>query len=326
MFNRDPLANPEPLIRRVYAYVAYFVGDGPDAEERLNPPPGSFLHSRSAERPKCTPDAATAVLPLLPLEAARQPVGRSTTTNDHVVHHGGWKQAMRDDARHAAEPRIECLGITRRPHVVGNHVAIRTRRHIAQLDVLQQPHRAGNAVLQQLERDWSDETIDSLRRVGNHHETICHRGHNLLARMRRTTALDEPPIRCDLVGTIDRQIEAINLGSVLDNEAKRTRRLLSLDRCCNTTNVEFAVGDRGQQEGNSRAGAKPDAHAILDKQCGRLCCDALLRILAHAVTLAAQIAPVYREWEGHTTPTVGIARRTARQSRNSVRAPLQHPP
>jgi RNA polymerase sigma factor (sigma-70 family) len=32
-FSRDPLANPEPLIRRVYAYVAYRVGDGPDAED-----------------------------------------------------------------------------------------------------------------------------------------------------------------------------------------------------------------------------------------------------------------------------------------------------
>jgi RNA polymerase sigma factor (sigma-70 family) len=29
----DPLANPEPLIRRVYAYVAYRVGDGPDAQD-----------------------------------------------------------------------------------------------------------------------------------------------------------------------------------------------------------------------------------------------------------------------------------------------------
>jgi len=29
----DPLANPEPLIRRVYAYVAYRIGDGPDAED-----------------------------------------------------------------------------------------------------------------------------------------------------------------------------------------------------------------------------------------------------------------------------------------------------
>ena len=32
-FGRDPLANPEPLIRRVYAYIAYRVGDGPDAED-----------------------------------------------------------------------------------------------------------------------------------------------------------------------------------------------------------------------------------------------------------------------------------------------------
>jgi RNA polymerase sigma factor (sigma-70 family) len=31
--NRDPLANPEALIRRVYAYVAYRLGDGPDAED-----------------------------------------------------------------------------------------------------------------------------------------------------------------------------------------------------------------------------------------------------------------------------------------------------
>ena len=33
MLRRDPLAHPEPLIRRVYAYVAYRVGDGPDAED-----------------------------------------------------------------------------------------------------------------------------------------------------------------------------------------------------------------------------------------------------------------------------------------------------
>jgi RNA polymerase sigma-70 factor (ECF subfamily) len=30
---RDPLADPEPLIRRVYAYAAYRVGPGPDAED-----------------------------------------------------------------------------------------------------------------------------------------------------------------------------------------------------------------------------------------------------------------------------------------------------
>jgi RNA polymerase sigma-70 factor, ECF subfamily len=33
LFTRDPLANPEALISRVYSYVAYRLGDGPDAED-----------------------------------------------------------------------------------------------------------------------------------------------------------------------------------------------------------------------------------------------------------------------------------------------------
>jgi RNA polymerase sigma-70 factor (ECF subfamily) len=33
MLRRDPLANPEPLIQRVHAYVAYYIGDGPEAED-----------------------------------------------------------------------------------------------------------------------------------------------------------------------------------------------------------------------------------------------------------------------------------------------------
>jgi RNA polymerase sigma-70 factor, ECF subfamily len=31
--SRDPLADPEALIKRLYAYVAYAIGDGPDAED-----------------------------------------------------------------------------------------------------------------------------------------------------------------------------------------------------------------------------------------------------------------------------------------------------
>jgi RNA polymerase sigma factor (sigma-70 family) len=33
ILSRDPLASAESLIRRVYAYVAYRIGDGPDAED-----------------------------------------------------------------------------------------------------------------------------------------------------------------------------------------------------------------------------------------------------------------------------------------------------
>lgn len=33
MMRFDPLAHPEPLIKRVYSYAAYRLGDGPDAED-----------------------------------------------------------------------------------------------------------------------------------------------------------------------------------------------------------------------------------------------------------------------------------------------------
>lgn len=33
MLARDPLANPEALVRAVYGYVAYRIGEGPDAED-----------------------------------------------------------------------------------------------------------------------------------------------------------------------------------------------------------------------------------------------------------------------------------------------------
>jgi RNA polymerase sigma factor (sigma-70 family) len=33
MMHRDPLENPQPLIRRVYSYVAYRIGEGADAED-----------------------------------------------------------------------------------------------------------------------------------------------------------------------------------------------------------------------------------------------------------------------------------------------------
>src|SRR5436190_10659903 len=33
MRHKDPLANPAAAIRRVYSYVAYRIGDGPEAED-----------------------------------------------------------------------------------------------------------------------------------------------------------------------------------------------------------------------------------------------------------------------------------------------------
>jgi RNA polymerase sigma-70 factor, ECF subfamily len=52
VLRRDPLANPEPLIKRVYAYVAYRVGDGPDAEDLTSETFERALRYRKSYDPK----------------------------------------------------------------------------------------------------------------------------------------------------------------------------------------------------------------------------------------------------------------------------------
>jgi RNA polymerase sigma-70 factor (ECF subfamily) len=49
---RDPLANPKPLVRRVYAYVAYRIGDGPDAEDVTGETFARALRYRKSFDPK----------------------------------------------------------------------------------------------------------------------------------------------------------------------------------------------------------------------------------------------------------------------------------
>jgi RNA polymerase sigma factor (sigma-70 family) len=51
MRRHDPLANPQPLIRRVYSYVAYLVGDGPEAEDITNDVFERALRYRSSYDP-----------------------------------------------------------------------------------------------------------------------------------------------------------------------------------------------------------------------------------------------------------------------------------
>jgi RNA polymerase sigma-70 factor, ECF subfamily len=58
MVGGDPLRHPEPLIRRVYSYVAYRIGDGPDAEDVTNDAFERALRYRDTfDRKKGTPQA-----------------------------------------------------------------------------------------------------------------------------------------------------------------------------------------------------------------------------------------------------------------------------
>jgi RNA polymerase sigma factor (sigma-70 family) len=56
--SRDPLVHPEPLIKRVYAYAAYRLGDGPDAEDATSDAFERALRYRSSfDARKGTPAA-----------------------------------------------------------------------------------------------------------------------------------------------------------------------------------------------------------------------------------------------------------------------------
>ncbi len=55
---RDPLAQPEQLIRRVYAYVAYRIGPGPDAEDVVSDVFERALRYRSTYDPRKGPPIA----------------------------------------------------------------------------------------------------------------------------------------------------------------------------------------------------------------------------------------------------------------------------
>jgi RNA polymerase sigma-70 factor, ECF subfamily len=50
--SHDPLKNPEPLIRRVYSYVAYRIGDGPDAEDVTSTAVERALRYRASYDPR----------------------------------------------------------------------------------------------------------------------------------------------------------------------------------------------------------------------------------------------------------------------------------
>ncbi len=52
MRSRDPLSNPNPLIKAVYAYVAYRVGPGPDAEDITSEVFERALRYRASYDPK----------------------------------------------------------------------------------------------------------------------------------------------------------------------------------------------------------------------------------------------------------------------------------
>src|SRR5581483_9165080 len=89
MMRRDPLANPEELIRRLYSYVAYAIGDGPDAEDVTSEAFERAIRYRKTYDPaKGSPAGA---LPIAP--AGRRAQTRWSTTGARTSTRGGSRPA-----------------------------------------------------------------------------------------------------------------------------------------------------------------------------------------------------------------------------------------
>ena len=79
--SRDPLANPEPLIRRVYAYVAYRIGDGAEAEDVTSETFERALRYRGSFDPR-RGDAASWLIGIARRCIADAALGRETPTDE----------------------------------------------------------------------------------------------------------------------------------------------------------------------------------------------------------------------------------------------------
>lgn len=80
MPTRDPLDDPEPLIRRVYAYVAYRIGEGPEAEDVV----GDVFERAIRYRESFDPRRGTAAAWLVGI-ARRELVERAQRRVEHSV-------------------------------------------------------------------------------------------------------------------------------------------------------------------------------------------------------------------------------------------------
>jgi RNA polymerase sigma factor (sigma-70 family) len=96
---RDPLADPGPLIRRVYAYVAYRIGDGAEAEDVTSETFERALRYRGSYDPRrgepvawligiarrCIEDARLRPRPVATVEEAADPLDVEGSTIDRLT-------------------------------------------------------------------------------------------------------------------------------------------------------------------------------------------------------------------------------------------------
>ena len=192
------------------------------------------------------------------------------------------------------------------------------------------PHSAEPAkrrtepVLEQLERDGRRQPLDVLVGGEDRDEGVRRRSHRLLTRVSRSATLDEPPVRRDLVGPIDRDVqhgESLGPAERLDAHAELSRGVRGRRRRGDAPQVEVARREGRKEERDSRAGSESDEHPVLDQLRRRLGGELLLPVDAHETTT---YLTAFRDARNHPR-SIGTIRRpltrcTGKSETLSIRA------
>ena len=198
----------------------------------------------------------------------------------------GWEEAVVDDADRRRQLGRERGRVVDGAGVVGDHAAVRAARRVAQLDV--GPSRA--SVAASPNSSSSSGTGGVSRRRACRTTTITTKrsaaaATDLLARVRRAAALDQPAVGVDLVGAVD--------GDVEPRRARRPRRTArrGARARARSRSVRGRGRDAGEVERAARpapaAGGRPSSrcrgrrHAVLDELRRRLGGQLLLSLDRH---------------------------------------------
>jgi RNA polymerase sigma-70 factor (ECF subfamily) len=162
MRRRDPFAQPEELVRRLYAYVAYTVGDGPDAEDLTSEAVERGLRYRDSYDPsRGTP--LTWLIGIARRCLADRALRPAPVPREHVEDEPTWEDLAGEAAlRLSVRAAVERLPPRDRELVALRYGADLTARQIAELLELKTNavevalHRALGRLRQRLQEPQAD--------------------------------------------------------------------------------------------------------------------------------------------------------------------------
>jgi CHAD domain-containing protein len=189
-----------------------------------------------------------------------------------------------DDSGLGGEAVGELPRIVERAHVVRDRPAVGAPLRMPTRYGAKSLERRCEPELGELERNRRRNALDELARVDDHHEALGGGGYRFLARVRAATPFHEPAVRVDLVGAVDREVNASRRARAcerLQPEPELARRGLRRRRGRDAAHVETTRRERLQQVRDRGAGTEADHHPALDELRGSPGREPLLGVEPH---------------------------------------------